>query len=119
MTVLRSTNPRANRRHACSSCNRVIDIGEKYQSDVIVYDGSRYTYKSCEQCSVIASWFWNSEHSDSWDDGLDLGEWLNHVKGDSLTLARISVYFHRQWRRNDGTFVDATTLLPCTDKKEG
>jgi hypothetical protein len=114
VAVLHSSTPRARKDRRCDSCYRTIAKGEVYLNQDCVYDGSRYGYSACAHCRVVSSWVYRTQDIGWWDDGLDLGEYLRAMWRDSMTLARLRVYFERKWRRQDGTLADPASLVPAS-----
>jgi len=52
-TMLREEQPVARKQHKCNECKRVIDVGEKYNLEVTVYDGEISKHKTCLDCLSI------------------------------------------------------------------
>ena len=52
-TTLRESQPTARKRHKCGECRGIIDVGEKYNLEVSLYDGNISTYKTCLDCMSI------------------------------------------------------------------
>jgi len=51
---------KARKQHKCGECNRIIEIGEVYESYFSVCDNTRYTFyhKTCNDCLVIRKVFY-------------------------------------------------------------
>ena len=52
---------KARKRHRCSFCNKVIEVGEEYASSVWVED-SIYTWRECKRCERYCS----EMYADEW-----------------------------------------------------
>jgi len=52
MTLLRTTRPRARRRHRCDACDRMIQPGTVYVSQTTVGDYEPETWRMHAECSA-------------------------------------------------------------------
>ena len=59
-TMLREEQPTARKQHKCHECRRVIEVGEKYNLEVTLYDGEISTYKTCLDCMSIRREFFKN-----------------------------------------------------------
>lgn len=107
VTVLHLSKPKARKEHQCSSCQRTIAIGEVYERQDNVFDGSRYTYLLCEHCREITDrvlklipdyWYEDGFSEDTIQEGM-------REYAETLADLRMLVWFQRRWTRNDGTLV--------------
>lgn len=107
VTVLHRSKPKARKEHLCSSCYRVIRVGEVYERQDNVFDGSRYTYLLCEHCRAITDrvlalvpdyWYEDGFNEDTIDEGM-------REYAQTLADLRMLVWFRRRWTRHDGTVV--------------
>lgn len=74
--VINSKTPIARKQHRCDYCSGIIEKGEKYQNDTIVFDGSIYTWKSHLHCMHLTS----EMHGYETDEGLnpdDFQRWID------------------------------------------
>jgi len=55
--TLREEQPTARKQHKCCECRRVIEVGEKYNIEITVYDGGIKRYKTCLDCMSIRDEF--------------------------------------------------------------
>jgi hypothetical protein len=42
--------------HKCYECDRIIQIGDRYQYYKILYDGRFDTFKTCDDCAKLRDW---------------------------------------------------------------
>ena len=52
--LIRESKPIARKEHRCSWCGGVIPVGEKYERQVLEYDGYLYEWKNHLKCSEVA-----------------------------------------------------------------
>lgn len=99
--TLSSTNPVARIEHQCQWCYRVIDPGETYRRTGQIFDGSKYTWKSCQHCNAFVStcnlWEWADP-----DFGMGRDD-IEYFEPQDIFSARCYVMWRKQWRRKDGT----------------
>lgn len=111
----------ARKNHRCSTCHRVIDVGEKYRHQNGNYDGRWYTFAMCQHCEAIWSLYrpedydgniseegfdnWAMEGSSEEDPGLPHETQLRH-----------RVQYRKGWRRDDGALFPRPT--PTESEKE-
>lgn len=71
---------KARKSHKCCECNRVINIGEKYERANGKWLGKVDTYATCLDCvSVKKSYFCNYNFRELWDA---FAEEIKHMIGD-------------------------------------
>lgn len=105
-TVLADAWRRARKPHKCTECGRVIDPGERYHFEAVLFDGAVGPHKTCEHCSVARNWL-------GWEcGGFVYGEvaeeirehaeeyWPNHA---TKLLLRLDAGLKARWRRTDGS----------------
>jgi hypothetical protein len=46
----------ARKPHKCVECARVIDPGERYRFETVLFDGKIWTYKTCAHCMAVRDW---------------------------------------------------------------
>ena len=68
MEVLKTTAPVARKEHKCMFCGGVISIGEKYDRQTNLYNGTVYDWVCHTACSQVAC---HLNMSDDCDEGLD------------------------------------------------
>lgn len=68
MEILREATPIARKEHRCDFCGDIISVGEKYNRQTNIYDGSIYDWVSHCECSQLAS---ELDMYDDCDEGLD------------------------------------------------
>ena len=96
--VYHSRNPKARKRHKCSECSRVIEVGETYRVTEGLYDGVWSMNKVCAHCSVPASWL--AENCGGYMDGgvyEDIAEHVDEYR--RMDLARLAVGMRNHWKR--------------------
>lgn len=74
--VINSKKPIARKQHRCNFCRGIIEKGEKYHNDTIVFDGSIYTWKSHLHCMSLSSEMYDYQT----DEGLsedDFQRWID------------------------------------------
>lgn len=76
-SVIWESEPVARQHHACSSCERAINPGEKYLRQWLVGDDGPFTYKACEHCRAFVSLYLNDFCPDPYEGWLpeDVEEW--------------------------------------------
>lgn len=101
-TVLSERYPRAVKQHCCSECLRMIELGEQYTVERLVFDGSARTQKTCAHCKVARDWLleecrgflYNGVAEDIQEHAIN-GEY-------GLRMRIIAVGIKRKWHRRDG-----------------
>ena len=58
--LLRSRTPKARFPHRCNECKRIISPGETYLVEVIKFDGTVETWKTCSDCKSIRDNFFKA-----------------------------------------------------------
>lgn len=108
-TVLSSGWHRANKRHGCELCGRVIAVGERYRSSFQVDYGDSWTWRSCEHCEVYASLIFET---DQWDEDYGLtSDAADEFEPRTWAEVRIKAMYHRRWRRLDGSLMPVPRLV--------
>lgn len=69
MQVLKETKPKAKKQHRCMFCNGFIEIGETYNRQTIVADGSIYDFIYHKHCGELAHML--DMYDDCWDEGIN------------------------------------------------
>jgi len=67
IVTLSATNPTARKPHTCSYLSHTIHPGEQYERSCNIYDGYKYTWKTCTYCKAIAAWMtreWNYDYAE-------------------------------------------------------
>lgn len=113
VTVLHRSNPKARKEHQCSSCYRVIRIGEVYERQDNVFDGDRYSYLMCEHCRALVDRVTDLVPDDWYEDGFSDDTISEGMREYAETLADLRLYawFLRRWMRADGTVVSLTGVV--------
>lgn len=75
--VLKSIKPIARKKHKCMFCGGVISIGQKYDRQTCIYDGSVYDCITHEECIKIAS---KLDMYDDCDEGLNGEEFIDSIQ---------------------------------------
>ncbi|WP_405375901.1 MULTISPECIES: hypothetical protein [unclassified Microbacterium] len=110
--VLHSSSPKARKEHRCSTCGRVIGVGETYLRQHNVFDGQRYSYLNCEHCLAFTRRALQLD-ANYWDDGINkeaLDEAFVYYR-QNISDLRLLVMFRRRWRRSDGTLYPVPTSV--------
>ena len=105
-TVLHSRQQRAKINHKCRECRRVIEAGEVYTTERVLFDGSMWTHKVCAHCVEVRGYL--GEHCGGWvydaieEDiqGHFYGSTLNDAETRELRLLAIGIA--ERWRRANG-----------------
>lgn len=72
-TILKESNPIAQKVHTCDYCRKPINIGEKYNRCTLVHDGDLYEFKSHEHCHELAY------HIEDYGDGITADDFDNFI----------------------------------------
>ena len=97
----RTDTHKARKSHKCQTCFRIIDPGETYESQFVVWDGRAQRFKQCAHCLAVWS-IWRPENSDGYisEDGYDC--WASDADARDVAELRAMVHFRQKWRRKDG-----------------
>lgn len=74
--ILKELTPIARKEHICMYCGCKIAVGEKYQRDTLIYDGTIYDWVAHTDCHSIAS---ELDMYDWVDDGLSGEDFREYV----------------------------------------
>ena len=77
ITVLKESTPTARKEHKCMFCGGIIKVGEKYDRQTCVYEGSVYDWIAHCECSILAS---ELDMYDGCDEGLNNEGFIECVK---------------------------------------
>lgn len=89
---LHSTTPIAKKEHICCFCTGLIDVGEKYNRDTMIYDGRIYDWLSHKHCMDLIR-ILNIEPYDegidqfSFSEAIDDYVYRNHYDEDTDDIA--------------------------------
>lgn len=112
VTVHRESWHRARKSYKCIECHRDITIGERYRYSFQVFEGSAYSWHTCEHCGTIAC-PWLVEHcrgylvegvAEDIAGHVEYGPWSADEERQPIKMsrpARILVAMRRKWQRFD------------------
>ena len=107
MTHWASETRRARKAHRCSTCNRIIDIGEHYRRGAGM-DGARaWSWSECSHCRVLVRFLYEVLDLDEYDWTL-VADW----EPNDLAEFRVKAQWRRQWRRMDGALYPLPVITP-------
>lgn len=118
--VYRSRIQRTRKERRCYECGRKITIGESYQNAILVYEGHRCTFATCEHCQVAMAWL--SENCGGYVHGgvwKDLEEHIGQFPTLAYPLSRLKVGRQRMWERFDRTGLMAIAAVPPSLEERG
>lgn len=114
--VLDDRNHKARKPHKCSECYRIIQAGETYNVQRIVFDGDANSYKTCQHCQVVKSWLVKEcggyVYQGVYDD---IAEHAGEGYGIRVKMLRIGM--SRKWRRRDGRMWPIPKLPTVTEAR--
>jgi len=90
--TISSKKVKARKEHKCEWCCGTISVGEIYERQSIIDDGSVYTWKNHLSCSELAS---NLKWFDDCDEGLSFEDFktnVNEVHSDLMSKEQIELY---------------------------
>lgn len=112
--VLHDRNQKARKPHKCSECYRAIEVGETYNVQRTVFDGSATTYKTCQHCQVVKSWL-SKECGGYLYQGVyeDIAEHAS--EGYGIRVKMLEIGMGRKWKRKDGRMWPIPKLPKVTE----
>jgi len=84
MNTLESKRVKAKKRHVCDYCGKIIESGEKYRYSKHEFDGTIYSWHSCDRCGDYVSECFENDYYNT-DDGLSedtFWEFMNEYHAD-------------------------------------
>lgn len=75
--ILKTTHPKAKKRHTCMYCGCNIEEGEVYERNTCVYDGQVYDWVSHTDCQAIAEELRMFDDCEECLTGDDFCEYIN------------------------------------------
>ncbi len=110
--VARHRTVRARKPHQCTECGRTIEVGEQYQYDFQVYDGSPGTWHTCQHCRVAQQWLIRECGGylieGTWED---IQEHITEYPKLKRPLGRLLASRDKKWRMPDGTLMPLPGVL--------
>lgn len=77
MQVLKETKTKAKKQQRCMFCNGIIEIGETYNRQTIVADGSIYDFIYHKHCGELAHML--DMYDDCWDEGINDNDFESYI----------------------------------------
>lgn len=91
---------KARKLHKCSECRRQINVGETYQYDFTVFEGSPDTYKTCQHCCVLREWLLKNCGGYIYTEVADeVREHAEEYRYLAIPLLRVTAGARRKWKR--------------------
>jgi hypothetical protein len=89
---------KAKKNHTCQECDRLINIGEKYQYVSGKWGGIISTFKTCSHCVVAQEWM--IKNCGYWEHGNLHDEIIEHACDyEKMELYRLAVGMRRSWKK--------------------
>jgi len=79
MESLKTSKPKARKKHTCNFCHETINSGEVYDNQTNIYDGELYTWKSHLKCSEISQKLKMYENCDEGVTDNDFYDYINEA----------------------------------------
>ncbi len=107
-TILQDKIVTAAKEHCCCECRRTITMGEKYKTEVTLYDGRIVRYKTCLDCISIRDeffsegWYWEAIKEMLWEHVMECQGDISESSLEALTpMAREMVcgFVEKAWER--------------------
>jgi hypothetical protein len=109
--VLRDEKHKARKQHRCSECSRMIRVGEIYQAEATLFDGSFDHHKTCMHCQVARRWL--SANCGGWVYGGVEEDIIEHVHDyRRKDLIRLKYGMARLWTKRNGELM-AIPAMPA------
>ena len=107
VVVLSDARLVARKPHRCKECRRTIAAGETYRREGCVFDGERFTHKTCSQCDVLRAWLMSN------CGGLVYGEVLEEVDEHGYNCDRRDLSALVRLARNGWRWAGKAVLVPA------
>lgn len=98
--------PRARKEHICDMCSRRIQPGETYKRQFMA-DGDIWTWKECQHCTIVASWYQNRVHlmrGETYDADFVMAEL------DDNDLGHVTTLMANRWEDHTGKLTTTKQL---------
>ena len=118
--ILSETDPLARKPHKCHECYRVIEPGERYHCESLLFEGRVSRHKTCQHCMVARGWLL-----------AECGGWLysgvpddihehaaNGYGAYPMSVLRLAVGMRRKWRRRSGDLMPVPAMPPTTHDRD-
>jgi hypothetical protein len=117
-TVLGESHPVARKKHKCGECRRVIEPGERYLAESLLFEGEVSTHKTCAHCEVARDWL--ARECGGWIYSGVAEDIREHVTSGyyGMAVARMAVGMSWKWRGKNGELFPVPSL-PKTTHEEG
>ena len=115
--VLHEIIRKSRKDHRCSECGRIIEVGELYLNEGLMWEGKKNTVKTCSHCQVVRAWL-NAECGGWLYEGVyeDIHE---HVQEEfyGKAVLMLAVGMSRRWKKKNGEMYRVPSLPKTTHQR--
>lgn len=109
--VLKDKHCVARKNHKCSECRRIIQSGEKYHLESLVFEREFSAHKTCSHCSVMRQWLIENCSGFVYEGVReDIWEHAQEYDNMGMKFLRAAVGMRRRWTKKNGQLMKVPEL---------